>query len=273
MTAMKRMTTRLLVLFSLLAFLGQRCLAQTSSDDSRRVVLVELFTSQGCDMCPDAERFLGQLAEKNPRVIPIAFHVDYFDKPWKDVYSNNLFSQRQAAYNQLYTKPKNPDYGLYYTPMMMVDGLIHANGRDPQGQAAAVQQALAVKPQVSLKASLNIASDGRNGEVLIKLASKSPTLNGRDTLVAAVLRTDRVVTKVESGENGGKALTARFPALAAKYESVLLATKATTIKLPLTVDANVKLDQVGVVVFAQDKKTGTIYQAAYLPWKSIEATP
>ena len=84
--------------------------------EPKRMVLVELYTSQGCDMCPTAEKVLGALAERDRGIVPIAFHVDYFNDPWKDVFSDPLYSQRQMTYNQIYTKPKNPQYGLYYTP-------------------------------------------------------------------------------------------------------------------------------------------------------------
>jgi hypothetical protein len=33
-------------------------------DGSKRMVLVELYTSQGCDMCPAAEKILGALSER-----------------------------------------------------------------------------------------------------------------------------------------------------------------------------------------------------------------
>ena len=64
-----------------------------SRADPPRMVLVELFTSQGCDMCPEAERVLGVIAAKNPRVVPIALHVDYFNDPWKDPFSDKLHSE------------------------------------------------------------------------------------------------------------------------------------------------------------------------------------
>src|ERR1044071_4466948 len=99
--------------------------------EATRMVLVELYTSQGCDMCPTAEKILGALAERDRRIVPIAFHVDYFNKPWKDVFSDPLYSQRQMSYNQIYTKPKPAEYGLYYTPMLMIDGEQSVNGRDP----------------------------------------------------------------------------------------------------------------------------------------------
>ena len=35
-------------------------------DASKRMVLVELYTSQGCNMCPEAERLLGALAAQPP---------------------------------------------------------------------------------------------------------------------------------------------------------------------------------------------------------------
>src|SRR3954452_19738743 len=115
----------------LLAPASRAALAETDSPGgSRRVVLVELYTSQGCDMCPEAERNLGILAGREPRIVPIAFHVDYFNKPWKDPFSEPLYSQRQMAFNSLYTKPKNAEYGIYYTPMMMIDGEQSINGRD-----------------------------------------------------------------------------------------------------------------------------------------------
>jgi len=52
--------------------------AQTHGlDPSTRMVLVELDTSQGCDLCPVAEEMLGALAARDYRIVPIAFHVDY----------------------------------------------------------------------------------------------------------------------------------------------------------------------------------------------------
>src|SRR5215475_8044668 len=118
----RAMTLLVIVAVSLSA---DSVLAQNESrnePNAARKVLVELYTSQGCDMCPAAEKVLGALAERESRIVPIAFHVDYFNEPWRDIFSDPLYSQRQMAYNQLYTKPKNEEYGLYYTPMLMIDG-------------------------------------------------------------------------------------------------------------------------------------------------------
>src|ERR1700758_4607994 len=149
--AIMRVSSRLLISIAPLAFIGACAFGQDAGRDApKRMVLVELYTSQGCDMCPTAEKVLGALAERDRRIVPIAFHVDYFNDPWKDVFSEPLYSQRQMAYNRLYTGPKNPEYGLYYTPMMMIDGEQSVNGRDAASAQAAIRRALARKPAVGI---------------------------------------------------------------------------------------------------------------------------
>ncbi len=82
--------------------------------------LIELFTSQGCSSCPPAERWLGDL-QNDPRLwtqlIPIAFHVDYWDYiGWNDQYAQPEFSKRQRRYYQ--------EKGIrsVYTPGFVVNG-------------------------------------------------------------------------------------------------------------------------------------------------------
>jgi hypothetical protein len=251
-------------------------LAQTDAPEgsgSRRVVLVELYTSQGCNMCPEAEKNLGILAGRERRIVPIAFHVDYFNKPWKDPFSEPLYSQRQMAFNSLYTKPKNKDYGLYYTPMMMIDGEQSINGRDPAGAEAAIRRALARKPQVTLKTAFELATDTRNGKLAVKVTPRSAVVQDRELLVCAVLREDGVVTKVESGENAKKTLTARFPARATKFEYIELKSKAEkTLSFAFERDPSWNVEKLSLAVFVQDKATGVVYQAADLPWRSDRGT-
>jgi hypothetical protein len=258
----------------LLLVSGAQMAAGQSPDrnPSQRAVLVELFTSQGCDMCPIAEEILGALAQREPRIVPIAFHVDYFNTPWKDVFSDPLYSRRQMAYNELYKGPKNPEYGLYYTPMLMVDGVEPANGRDPAAAQAAIRRALSKKPAVALEVALEVAPDGLAGTAVIKVASRSNRVEKTPLLVCAVLREDDVVTNVLSGENAGKSLVARFPARRMKYEFVELDSKGpATQRFAFETEPTWNREHLRLAAFVQDKRTGAVHQAVDLPWRTSQA--
>jgi hypothetical protein len=267
---MRRWIKLLGLLIPILAALGPNQAASAGErDEPKRMVLVELYTSQGCDMCPTAEEILGALAERESRIVPIAFHVDYFNDPWHDVFSDPLYSKRQMVYNQLYTKPKNQEYGLYYTPMLMIDGRQSVNGRDPASAQAAIRQALARKPAVGLDVALDVASDDGSGTTTIKVTSRSTAAEKSPLLVCAVLREDGVVTDIPSGENAGKSLIARFPARQTKYEFIELDGKsAATKRFRFKIEPAWNRQNLKLAVFVQDKRTGVIHQATDLRWRT-----
>ena len=269
----RRMKTLGIVMPLLAAFGPGRDVSAADRDEPKRMVLVELYTSQGCDMCPTAEKVLGALAERDRGIVPIAFHVDYFNDPWKDVFSDPLYSQRQMTYNQLYTKPKNREYGLYYTPMLMIDGEQSVNGRDSASAEAAIRQALARKPAVRLDVAFDLKGDELSGTATIKVTSRSARAEKSPLLVCAVLREDGVVTDVASGENAGKSLVARFPARRTKYEFIELDGKSpATQRFPFAIEPAWNRQNLRLAVFVQDKRTGVVHQAIDLPWRSSPTT-
>ena len=85
-----------------------------------RVAMLELFSSQGCSSCPPAEQWLSQLKEHPllwKRIVPVAFHVDYWDNlGWKDTFASLQHSQRQRRY-KLYGRCK-----AVYTPGFVLAG-------------------------------------------------------------------------------------------------------------------------------------------------------
>ena len=268
-----RISSRLLIPIVALAFIGERAFGQDAGrDESKRMVLVELYTSQGCDMCPTAEKILGALAERDARIVPIAFHVDYFNDPWKDVFSDPLYSQRQMAYNQLYTRPKNPEYGLYYTPMLMIDGEQSVNGRDPAAAQAAIRQALARKPAVAIDVTLDVKSDGLSGTATIKVTSRSPRAEKTPLLVCAVLREDGVVTDIPRART-----RASRSSLASRRVRRNTSSSSSTASRPRRNGSRSRSSRRGtgenlrLAVFVQDKRTGVVHQATDLPWRSTPA--
>jgi hypothetical protein len=86
----------------------------------KTVALVELYTSEGCNSCPPADRWLSGLGAQGygpDRVVPLALHVDYWDYiGWKDPYAKREFSQRQRKLTLLQRQ------ALVYTPQVMLQG-------------------------------------------------------------------------------------------------------------------------------------------------------
>ena len=102
----------------------------------RRVVLVELFTSQGCSSCPAADRLVRELPALGlgrDKVLPLTFHVDYWDNlGWKDAFAAPAYTGRQrwyAASGRL--RPPDGDEALtgLYTPQLVVGGTVHLSGQ------------------------------------------------------------------------------------------------------------------------------------------------
>jgi hypothetical protein len=87
-----------------------------SAVNSDAPVLVELFSTQACFFCPQAERLFADLI-KQKNIIGLSCHVDYFDVK-QNALSHDFCSKRQARYvEQLQS-------GFHYTPQMVVDGRI-----------------------------------------------------------------------------------------------------------------------------------------------------
>ena len=83
--------------------------------------VVELYTSEGCNSCPPADRWLSSLKGRSD-VLAAAFHVDYWDRlGWVDRFGSPRHTERQAQ------QQRSSGAGFSYTPQLL------ANGRDWRG--------------------------------------------------------------------------------------------------------------------------------------------
>jgi len=91
--------------------------APAAADESGGVRVVELFTSQGCPMCPGANELLAALGEADGDVLAIAYGVDYWDVyGWEDTFAMAAFTARQQAYVDA------GDAHRVFTPHFVVNG-------------------------------------------------------------------------------------------------------------------------------------------------------
>lgn len=106
--------------------------AETLSFSSQpgQASLLELYTSQGCSSCPPADAWLSTLVDHPQlwtRLIPVAFHVDYWDRlGWQDPFASADNTRRQYRYN------RSGATSAVYTPGFILNGR-EWRGRGRQG--------------------------------------------------------------------------------------------------------------------------------------------
>jgi hypothetical protein len=163
-------------------------LAEGAQAGGRPIVVVELFTSQGCSSCPPAEALLLDLAEQ-PNVLALAFHVDYWDRlGWPDPYSSPEATTRQRDYAGHLGEDR------VYTPQIVVDGRTGMVGSHRAQVLAAIDSALADPVKA---VSLSCSREG--GSLAIGIGTGQG--HGRLLLVGF---DPRIVTAVRRGENAGR---------------------------------------------------------------------
>ncbi|RKT26958.1 hypothetical protein B0G69_2754 [Paraburkholderia sp. RAU2J] len=155
-----------------------------------RPVVVELFTSEGCSSCPPADAYLSELSQQRSDILPLAFHVTYWNGlGWKDPFSLDIATQRQAEYARRFGDGS-------YTPEMVVDGTTGFVGSDRSTGEAAIQKA---KDADSTAMPVSAVRKGNAITVSVGAGSGSAQviLVGYDA---------QHVTSVGRGENGGRTL-------------------------------------------------------------------
>lgn len=159
---------------------------------TERPVLIELFTSQGCNSCPPADALLGELVQQ-PGVLALAFHVDYWNGlGWRDPFSSKLATERQNDYAQRLGKRS------IYTPQLVVDGSSDAVGSDRADVTALIH---AAQRRAQTGPTIEAAVEG--GQRIVRLGA-GPIARATVWLAGY----DRAhVTPVGRGENGGRTLT------------------------------------------------------------------
>ena len=170
-------------------------LASTGSANEQPVVLVELFTSQGCNSCPPADELLVELAARDD-VLPLALHVDYWDYiGWKDMFARPEHTARQKAYAHL------AGASTIYTPQMVVGGLDHVVGYKP------MKLMDYMKVHEAALADLDVDAQFADGKVTIKCAPMGTKPLPASILIDLVRYDPQETVEIKHGENAGMTMT------------------------------------------------------------------
>lgn len=170
-------------------------LAAAGQVHAEPVVVVELYTSQGCSSCPPADEFLSMLAS-DPRILPLALHVDYWDYiGWEDRFAQPKFTDRQRSY------AKAIGSRTIYTPQLIINGTDRIEGFAPAETADRLRDHLAGGSTVRLTVT-------REGDRLVIRAEADPPLTEPVRVQLVRYQPEETVT-IERGENAGKTITYR----------------------------------------------------------------
>lgn len=218
-------------------------------------VVVELFTSQGCSSCPPADQLLVRLGEERGAVIPLAFHVDFWNHDgWTDPFSRHAWTERQEDYEHALQQSQ------LYTPQAVVDGSAQLVGSNEDGLRAAIASA-ASRPAARITVRVGSAAPKTSVEIDV---NRPPTLLAEKLdLMLAVFETD-LVTAVGSGENGGRTLRNSYVVRSLTRVAKLPAKEpaATHHVATVSLDSKWNRSRLGVAAFLQDPRTLKISGAA-----------
>lgn len=161
--------------------------------DSRNLVVVELFTSQGCASCPPADALLQRLAARDD-VLPLALHVDYWDYiGWADIFARPEYTLRQKAYARL------TGSRMIYTPQMVIGGVTQLVGARPMELADTLNEQQGWPPG----ANLELARDNK----ALTISARDPAASDGPILVQLVRFQPEETVEIHQGENAGKTVT------------------------------------------------------------------
>ncbi len=172
------------------------CLADEKPADNKYKfsnpdLVLELFTSQGCSSCPEANEFVREMA-KEAEVLALSYSVDYWDYlGWKDTFGKAEFTKRQMEYGRKLG-------GEVYTPQIIVNGNMHSN-RMSRDELAKYK--LANRPKIMPEFKR------KNSDNKIKITFEDPIKQMSNVFIMAVYyKNGAEKIAVKSGENKGRVL-------------------------------------------------------------------
>ena len=194
------MMNRIIPVLWLLLILPAAISAQTwqAQSGERQLAVLELFTAEGCGLCPAADRWVHQLPQQgitDENVIVLGFHIDYLNdkKAWVDRFASEVFSDRQRQLAQINL------YKTIYTPEFVISGeVVHNYQKHVKKVIHAVN---GFEPEAHIAITVN----EKNDELLInsQVAVKGKE-NQQFSQVYIALIEDDIKNKVSGGDNAGK---------------------------------------------------------------------
>ena len=222
-----------------------------------RTQLIELYTSEGCSSCPPADKWLRGLVPKilsASEVVPLAFHVDYWDRlGWRDRFADPAYTARQYAYSKV------SGSSFVFTPQVILAGRNYQAWSNNSRFQQDVRKALTGMPDADIILSQEAMSAGKVGfEVLAQLRRD---VDVSDVYIYAALFQSGLVSEVGRGENSGSRLQHNYVVRGLIKSKAIDQSGKIIFKGSFTLPDDARPQEMGMAVFAQSSKTGSVLQA------------
>jgi hypothetical protein len=232
-------------------FAGERAaFSQGSASSEDTPVVLELFTSEGCSSCPPADELLSRLGALTTGVIPLAYHVDYWDSlGWSDPFSSSQWTMRQVEYVRAMQLSGS------YTPQIVINGRWQCVGSDPNRIARAIATARATPPPGVVTVRATPPAAGSHKLNVSVSAHIMRTAGDKSLIVVVAIYENGLMAKIDGGENRGHRVRYDYTVrkIIPAFELRPTAGSALENELSVDLDPSWKLDHLGVAAFIQDE--------------------
>jgi hypothetical protein len=232
-------------------FAGERAaFSQSSASSEDTPVVLELFTSEGCSSCPPADELLSRLGALTTGVIPLAYHVDYWDSlGWSDPFSSSQWTMRQVEYVRAMQLSGS------YTPQIVINGRWQCVGSDPNRIARAIATARATPPPGVVTVRATPPAAGSHQLNVSVSAHIIRTAGDKSLIVVVAIYENGLMAKIDGGENRGHRVRYDYTVrkIIPAFELRPTAGSALENELSVDLDPSWKLDHLGVAAFIQDE--------------------
>ena len=217
--------------------------------------LVELYTSEGCDSCPPADRWLshlhGEIAGRS--FVAVAYHVDYWDRlGWKDRFGSADFTARQNE------QTRRQQAGFVYTPQVSIQGRDYRDWQSADHLQRSLQSINKAPARARIALQVVSPTTGSAAEVGVAVdAQVEPGYRG-DAVLTVALTQNGLVTEVAAGENAGKRL-AHDHVVRAWQPGLAMSSGKLHKDLRFTLPPD--RGALSVVAFMEDPRSGEVLQA------------
>jgi hypothetical protein len=242
-------------LVSTSTFAAGLCNAKSGNETA---AVLELYTSEGCNSCPPADKWVSSLAPngfKAGQIVPLAFHVDYWDYiGWTDRFAQSEFGGRHRGL------ARANGSGTVYTPQIFVNGKDIRLAFSNVKLNGTLKEINPAKP----RADIGLELDASNPSALNLSASASLADPTDDAQAYLAVYENKLTSNVKAGENRGVKLEHDYVVRELIGPLKFDRLGKLEIKQTVAVQSDWKIKDVGIAAFVQRRDSGETLQALQL---------